>query len=145
MFCKYCGKEVQSTDGFCEHCESYLGSDAPAKTTIDPTPQPTKTCMACGRQIPKEKFYCPICGQMANMPSKPTSSSSTSTQGSFGVGFLFGFLFSLLGILIAVLVGQSETKRGAYAGFLVQAVIGIILAICLVANVASLEITPHIL
>lgn len=141
IVCPHCGKKTNTNDKFCEHCDGYLGKSGENKNTSPKTTQstnhetagPKKTCMACGRQIPKDAFFCPICKKMSNTAPAPayTNHSSTShiVEGSYGAGFALGFLLGLIGLIIGIALDKSETKRGALHGFLTELVISIILVV----------------
>ncbi len=133
MFCQYCGKEIKSTDGFCEHCDAYVGkpeTTTPTPTTSATTATPeTKMCMACGRNIPKSSFYCPKCGKMANMPLSQQTSTNT-TPASYGAGFLMGLGMGLMGIVIAHAIDRGETKLGAIHGCILLFLFILVLVTC---------------
>ena len=145
IVCPHCGKKTNANDKFCEHCDGYLSkkNEGEEKDSSNPVQAeiPKKMCMACGRQIPKDAFFCPICKKMSNTPPTPAytyhSSTSQLLEGSYGAGFALGFLLGLIGLIIGIALDKSETKRGAIHGFIVQLVIGVILVIVVSCSTCS--------
>lgn len=60
-------------------------------------------------------------------------------DGSFGIGFVLGFFVGLIGVLIAYLAFEDEkdTIRGAWWGFGVSAIIGIIIVVAVLAAAST--------
>lgn len=152
MICKYCGKETQTNDGFCEHCEAYVGN--PNATPAKPAPA-LKICKSCFSKIDKNHFYCPVCGKIADTAPAPQTSSTYSTsnsnesEGSFWLGFLLGFVLGVIGIIIALCLNQSETKRGAIKGLVVSLIIGVVLGLfygcVLLGALSMLDVVPFLI
>ncbi|MBQ7924106.1 MAG: zinc ribbon domain-containing protein [Clostridia bacterium] len=135
IVCPYCGKKTNPNAKFCEHCEGYIGNQGTNKTTANAVKQvpQTKMCKSCGKIIPKSAFYCPICNKIADsspIPTQPQSepapNKNTDTD-SYAIGFLLGFLIGLIGLIIGLVLQKSEMKRGAIHGFLVQAIVTVVL------------------
>lgn len=141
MICKYCGKEIQATDGFCEHCDAYLGK--PNATKTKPMPA-LKRCRSCLSIIEKSCFCCPVCGKIAD--TAPVPKKSNEDEGSFWLGFILSCTLGIIGIIIALCLNQSETKRGAIKGFVVSLIIGVVLGLffscTLLGALSTLDVVP---
>lgn len=55
-------------------------------------------------------------------------------EGSFGAGFCLGILLGLIGVVIALCIGKPSTNKGALTGWLIEAVIGIIIMVCVLCS-----------
>ena len=139
IVCPHCGKMTQPKK-FCPYCGGNLTDKEDAKKVMQPE-IPKKTCMACGSQIPKDAFYCPICRKISATSTTPTVSHRD--EGSYFSGLLLGLFCGLLGLIIGISLEKSETKRGAIDGFWIQFAIGIVLVIVIsyVARSAISEIS----
>ena len=135
MVCKWCGKETKATDGFCEHCEGYVGktgTEAPKSVNVVSQQKTNnekrlKICKSCFSQIEENKIYCPVCGKMADTFSLPTT-GIVKKDGSSILGFFLGLFLGVLGLVIPLYLDQSETKSGAVCGFIISCIInGIVL------------------
>ena len=109
MTCPFCGKEVKSEDGFCEHCEGYIGNVQGYQRKVvvkqvekkaPPKKEETKSCGACRQTIPKSSVYCPKCGRLSSVDS---SYYGFNTNGTAIAGFILSFLIPILGLIFGIM------------------------------------------
>jgi len=100
-----------------------------------------KTCSRCGCSCDDNEKFCHNCGNefvtgqpYNNMNNNPYGNPYGNPNGAQPVdngtlvgGFALGFLLGLIGLIIALVVGKSDTKKGAIWGFVIQAILGVIL------------------
>ena len=108
MFCKNCGKEIDSTVTVCPNCGAETGSQNTAQ-------EATVFCSHCGQKISKEAIVCPNCGaptekyhsdqskqQTINIVNTNTNTNVnaavTGPLKNKWVAFILCFLFGGLGI-----------------------------------------------
>ena len=105
MTCPFCGKEVKSEDGFCEHCEGYIGNVQgyqrkevvkQVEKKAPPKKEETKTCGACRQTIPKSSVFCPKCGRLSSVDSPYYG---FSMNGMAIAGFVLSFFIPILGLI----------------------------------------------
>ena len=108
----------------CPECKKTISS------TVD-------SCPHCGYKLSNAEKELALAEAEVNPPSieeKPTTTVINNNQtsvpkdeGSGGGGFVLGILLGIFGLIIAIAVGKSKTKSGAVGGFIVQAIIGLII------------------
>ena len=121
--CPFCGKEVKSRDGFCEHCEGFIGKKKEPTQNKEIKKQ-TKICLSCKNEIDKNAFYCPICkkisgiGRINNIPTptKRPITNPTSTKNNDDNTYLMNYnvarflLTFFLGWIGSVVINHSHLK-----------------------------------
>ena len=137
MNCPYCGKEVTATDGFCEHCDAYLGKKsgtAKAKAgtkVVVKAGESTIACKNCGKIVPENSFYCPYCHKIAKSSDYNAGTASAGGVSVLGIAaFILAFVQPLIGLLLAILsivAGKNTAKEGQEFGML-----GLIISIVLI-------------
>ena len=128
--CPFCGKEVKSRDGFCEHCDALLSAKIKVEDETESNSkktEPQKVCKFCLKHIPKSSIYCPNCGKNPNIRSTTHYQYSPTNEGSFWLGFLLTFALGFIGLIIALCLNQSETKRGAIRGIIIEIILIVII------------------
>ena len=119
MNCPYCDKEVLATDGFCEHCDGYIGAQTRKTNGEQATPPVVSTpktpplraneirCGNCKQVIPKSSILCPHCGKMPNLESVSPVVNGNRMEGFKGA--LFGVIIGELGgMLLSMASGLVE-------------------------------------
>jgi uncharacterized membrane protein YeaQ/YmgE (transglycosylase-associated protein family) len=61
-------------------------------------------------------------------------------DGNFGKGFLLGFFVGIVGVILAYVIFEDEvkTRKGAWWGFAINAIIGIIFLVIYIAALSTL-------
>lgn len=158
MNCPYCGKEVLATDGFCEHCDGYIGAqtrkvngETPSAPVppVPPKPQtpPLKAgeirCGNCKQVIPKSSILCPHCGKMPNLESVAPITNGNRMEGFKGAlwGVIIGNLSAVFMELMSGLIEEFGVRRKilTYLGFFSMLSLGCGVA-SLVLGVRSIKI-----
>ncbi|MGI6279378.1 MAG: zinc ribbon domain-containing protein [Acutalibacteraceae bacterium] len=91
-------------------------------------------CQSCGRQLPDNANFCPLCGHAAIV-----SSPYVNYKVSSGWWWL-GFLFPIIGFILWLVWKDSEPQkaskigRGALTGLILVAAINIIIFILRILN-----------
>ena len=121
MNCPYCGKEILATDGFCEHCDAYIGAqtrkvngETPSVSSAPVAPKPQTPrlkageirCGNCRQIISKSAILCPHCGKMPNIENV------APIKGNRMEGFkgaLWGVIISEVGgLILSMMSGLIE-------------------------------------
>ena len=108
--CPECKKTISSTLDSCPHCGYKISTVEKENALADAKKNPPSIS-----ETTKQAVY----------NQTPSTSQNNEDEGSSGAGFALGFLLGLIGMIIAACVGKKNTKSGAVAGFIVQAIIGL--------------------
>ncbi len=141
MICPYCKKEMQATDGFCEHCDAYVGNLGKAKPAEKQViavkkEEPRRTlrpgeqyCSKCGYPVDRLALSCPHCN--SNMrPIAHVSSTDNNyyrrTTNSYALPALIcAFLIPILGLILGI-IGKNKAQNecgGEGAGMCTAAIL----------------------
>ncbi len=104
-----------------------------------------KRCDNCNSIVHKNSRYCNKCGSarlsVTRIEAKDLSNNEkayldkyqTEDKGSFALGFILVFFLNFIGLIIALTSKKEDTKNGAYAGLLTDAILIFILMVILIA------------
>lgn len=112
--CPECKGTISSTVDSCPHCGYRLSLTEKEAAIADAEINPPKT---------------PSSNTQTQFPNS-TNSSVVEDEGSSGGGFALGFLLGIIGLIIAIAIGKKNTKSGAVGGFVLQAIIGLVIWLC---------------
>ena len=115
--CPECNKAISSTVDSCPHCGYRLTQMEIDQALEEARRNPVSIDQQPGTVIVRNEI----------------GSDDSEGRGIWGGGFVLGFLLGLIGLIIGVCC-EKKTRKGAIAGFLVQFVIGIIIACSIVAR-----------
>lgn len=114
MLCPNCKKTVKTTDIYCEYCHEHLGAAGSASVQkIETVETATKRCNNCNGEIPKSKFYCPLCGKITDVEIK--TDYQAPAHNPFAKPALWLTPILPLGLLVSIL-GLIHCKRKKSGG-----------------------------
>ena len=155
MICPFCGKEVKSEDGFCEHCEGYVGNvqgyqrKEVVKTVEKKAPPKkieTKVCGACRQTIPKSSVFCPKCGRLSSVDSPYYG---FSMNGMAIAGFVLSFLIPILGLIFGIIgkkrVDECHSGHGLSVAAIAISIVSIVLNILLLFGMDACSLCVYCL
>ena len=129
FFCPFCDEQVNSKDGFCEHCNANLTS----KANQPKTGVPKQVCKSCLHSIPQSSIYCPNCGRSTH--ARTPNRRDPYNEGSFFLGFLLGLSMGIIGLIIALCIDKRKTKLGAISVFILHIIlIAILITVAIAVN-----------